>query len=393
MITDCLSAEELDILKKMKDSRAVSPLLLEAFKEGGFKYIYQTAKRDPELEICMRGNDDSIIIYYHNHILWELSLSNDRCRVSVSFNHARYCKDYHDKWEKLKKYGFDLNKSEFRLIPTYKTNKSGKQYLQGAVSSSNGKLNSYDVKNEKFATETLKVMKEIIDDFFDANKTTDYFKTDWNKDHPDNQIKINKKRKTPCIEKRWQQSLYRKMKDLHDGYYAYDLEFSQKFPNLDIRKKMEENVNEPDMLAIRYENHKPRAMVLIEVKSTWSACAGKSGIKKHLIGMNAYSKSDIFIPNRKKEAKQILEQYKELELISAETDTNIPERIDVERLLILTDNSIKEKEYTQEMKKENVYKSAIDYYKKNKSDIDDLARENDCKILMIEGKYWEDYRI
>lgn len=386
-----LTAKEMKMLKDMDDSRVVDELLLYAFKEGGFKEIYETAKKDPSLEICLRGNSGAIIIYYMNHKIWELSLKDGECVVSISFNHARYSIDYPKKLETLQGYGFGKNKT-LELRPYYKTNESGERYLAAVGYPSDGIIKSTDAVTSGFVEGTLKVLKAIVDDFFDPDKTTDYFKEDWNnKDNPE-KIEIKERSKSPCIEKRWQQSIFRKMKNAQDGYYAYDMEFSQKYPNGDIRKKME--TNEPDILAIRYENNEPKALVLVEVKSTRSACVGDCNIKKHLKGMKNYSDNTILVGKRVTEAKQMLEQFKELELLDDKVDIEILEN-KIERLLILTNNTIPGKEYTDEMKKDPKYQSAIDYYRNKRvtKGINACAKESDCQIRIIEDCYWEDYTI
>ena len=58
-----LTGKELSLLENMQDSRAVSSDLFNEFQNGGFRYLYELAKNDKALAICMRGNSDSIIIY------------------------------------------------------------------------------------------------------------------------------------------------------------------------------------------------------------------------------------------------------------------------------------------------------------------------------------------
>ncbi len=111
--------------------------------------------------------------------------------------------------------------------------------------------------------------------------------------------------KNKYIEKQRQHELFSVLTNAQDGYYVYDLEFSQKYDSVSSRTA-EGKQNHPDMLGIRYKNGLPKALVLIEVKSTEAACKDeKSGLDKHSDGMKKYLSSH-HMPEREKEAKVTL---------------------------------------------------------------------------------------
>lgn len=93
------------------------------------------------------------------------------------------------------------------------------------------------------------------------------------------------------IEKRRQQELFHILTHKKDGFYTYDLEQQQK-------GVIKAGQNLTDMLAVRYSKGVPKAMVLIEVKSTRRACMDKigskdnPGIETHINGMKEYIKSE-----------------------------------------------------------------------------------------------------
>lgn len=283
-----LNEDEIDKLNKTldKDNRAISEKLLMEFsdKEKGRFYEFNKFARGNknELAVCFRGNSDPeyITIYYNNHMFWQLSLVDNKCKVEINFDHARYYKtekeDYKDPMKALGKLGFDIE---------------GKEIKQ---KDSIGILDC--IKSEKFCEEFVKesynILIQIMNTFFDMNKKEDQFKHYAGIKQTD--------RKYSYIEKRWQQRLFQYYKKTNNDLFVYDLEFSQKFPSKEIRDKMHEIVNEPDMLAIRFnQNSEPEAIVLIEVKSTSNACTNdSSGIEKHLKGMKIYSEDERFMSNR-----------------------------------------------------------------------------------------------
>lgn len=374
-----LNEDEIDKLNKTldKDNRAISEKLLMEFsdKEKGRFYEFNKFARENknELAVCFRGNSapECITIYYNNHMFWQLSLVDNKCKVEINFDHARYYKtekeNYKDLMQEFGELGFDIKGKEIK-----------KKDSVGIL---------YCVKNERFCEKFIKdsynILMRIMDTFFDLNNKQDQFKFFAGIGQTN--------RKYSYIEKRWQQRLFRYYKNTNNGLFVYDLEFSQKFPSKKIRDKMHKIVNEPDMLAIRFnKNSEPEAMVLIEVKSTKEACTNdSSGVKKHLVGMKNYSADERFMANRRREAKEILRQYRDTGLYEALDSINLEEcnfeKLEVERLLILTDNVLPGK-----MKSNN---SAIDYYlstrSRKKIDINKIAHDNKCDICLIKGPYFE----
>lgn len=299
------------------DNRAVSKELMNELTNGGFKefvnFVKQSEKPNCEykLALCFRGNDnpDSVVIYYNNHMVWKLNIEkNGSLAVTISYNHARYSKDWKEKLELLcsKKFGF----------------KGKKEPEDGSI----GYLKAIgNIFSKNFVEDSFRILKPLIDDFFNTDLKFDYFKEENVKTHRN------------YIEKIRQQELYIEFDNLDNGLFVYDLEFAQ--------KRVEEvslNKNQPDMLGIRFKNGKPEKRVFIEVKSTEAAVRNlKSGLKKHLIGMEEYIKDEVAISNRIKEAYQIFEQYKQLNLRNV-TNVNanvLDTKLPIEIRFILTDEA------------------------------------------------------
>lgn len=379
-----LTENEKNSLKDMPDSRNISDKLMEAFikEDGAFKSFWDFVKGHDDLAVCFRGNSDpkSIIIYHFNHVVWELYITKHppKNRVNINLDHARYLENYEKKcqehFERLqdlssnsKKEKISINeKTAIRGTLTYKTNSPySKDFVE----------KTYDL-----------IVKEMMGSYFNPKMKTDYFQN----------ICKDSKNKPLYVEKRWQQSLFKEFqkfqKDNDRRLFIYDLEFSQRFPNRDIRNKCKNFINEPDMLGVRYkENGKIVSLVLIEVKSTETACDGNSGIETHLSKMYRYSGEahkgetsfPIFIQNRKKDMPKILKRYKELNILPEVIQ--IPQEscddILVERLLILTNCVVPESEKNAQ--------SAIDYFNRHKGKIEKCANENHCDIWLVTGNYYD----
>lgn len=379
-----LTEDEKNLLKDMPDSRNISDELMKAFiKEGGaFKSFWDFVKGHDDLAVCFRGNSEpeSIIIYHFNHVVWELYItkSSPENRVKINLDHARYLENY-------EKYQKDLEKLQ---DPSFKSNKK-----KISINEKTAKLGTLTYKTNnsysKHFVETTYdlIVKEMMGSYFNPKMKTDYFQN----------ICKDRKNKPLYVEKRWQQSLFKKFQKFQEDndrrLFIYDLEFSQRFPNRDIRNKCKDFINEPDMLGVRYKkNGKIVSLVLIEVKSTETACKGNSGIKAHLRKMYRYSGEarngetsfPIFIQNRKKDMPEILKRYKELNILPE--IIQIPQEscddILVERLLILTNCVVPESE-------KKAKKSAIDYFKENKGKIEEWAPKYRCDIWQVEGNYYD----
>jgi hypothetical protein len=315
-----------------EDCRAISLDLLEKLQNGGFaefvNFVRKTEKEDLEykLALCFRGNNnpESVVIYYHNNMVWKLNVArNKKLKVTISFNHARYTENWKEKLEILhEKYNFAQNKNLEDII---KRKKDNNEIEIGYLTAQS---DSFD---KNFVEGTFNdVLKPIINDFFNPDLKFDYFK---NKDE----------NHRVYLEKTKQQELYLKFNNTKNGLLIYDLEFAQKRV-----KNVEENKNQPDMLGVKYKNEKIEKLVFVEVKSTESAVIEKkSGLIKHIDGMETYLKDKNAINNRMIEANKILNNYKDLKLRNiknVQSFSNLP----IEIRVILTND-------------------AIEYFKRNKS--------------------------
>ena len=402
-------AEEV-VLKNMEDHRFVFPDYLEkAFFEKGLcefiKFVIEhnkTAGVDEKLAVLLRGNNDSIIIYENNHKIWELSLSEKVCKVSFNFDHARYTQKWPQKLAELKKLGFVLpthdpakmlsESSPIMIVRNKKGMVTGGSI--GVISCTKPKFSKDFVKG------SYKIIHELQKDFF-KEQLYDFFRLEVAKKYPEAKD-VNGAGSNEYVEKRWQQRLFFHFNDMNTGYYAYDLEFSQKYPDSEFVKKYAKKNgqeyasvkakeikqklggNEPDILAIRYENWEPKALVFIEVKSTKTACESKSsGVKSHMEGMSKYSKEPILMKKRRIDAYKSLQQYKSMGLINKSIDIkSIPENLPIKNVLLFTNAKVSEKG----KKKPN----SLDFFKNNWKDIEELSKKNKCEVWITKNNYWDE---
>ncbi len=237
---------------------------------------------------------------------------------------------------------------------------------------------------KEFIKKNFEIVKGLIRDFFDTSEAhvVDHFKELVKKEY-ECVGKGNSGSRT-LIEKIWQQRLYFEYQNLQDGLFAYDLEFSQPYPKKTVRDKYA--TNEPDMFAVRFEAGKPVSLVMIEVKSTKSACVGNSGIEKHLCGMLAYSEEEIFMKRRRKDARRMIEQLNYFGLIPNAPHgfkmTELPDDIKVERILLLTNN------YSSEAREEDG--GARQYFDENKEMVRKFAKMYNCQIVLANSLYTEE---
>lgn len=414
-----LTTEEQVVLEDMEDHRYVSESLENAFIKGGLsefkKFVLEengkTRDKHKKLAILLRGNNNKIIVYKDNHKIWELSTSKVsknviKFKVSFDFNHARYSKDWPDKLDILldhsdKGLGFDLPKHTKTqdLIdggPVLVTKNKKGNVIGGEIGTISCTRESFD---GEFVKKSYSIISGFIDDFF-KSQDVDYFREKISEKYPEVR-KIEGSGSANYVEKRWQQRLLFHFDHLQNGYYAYDLEFSQKFPDADYVKKYAkkngnkylsvnaENIkkklgtNEPDMLAIKFDAEQvPEALVLIEVKSTESACKGKtSGVEKHMMGMDKYSKQEIFMKKRREDAYKSLCQYKKMGIIKEDIEIKkLSENISVEKVLLLTNANVPDKKKHQ---------GALKYFEDNKSKILKWSKKYDCKVWTTNSNYWD----
>ena len=305
----------------MDDNRCISPDFLDAFLEKGpLEAFLNKVHEDESLELCFRGN--FVEIYYKNQMLWKIyeKDKNGLFKVQVSLIKSI------EESERL--IIADELKTKYKNFIIYEKNGALKRYPDITMP-------SFD---KRFVEETSRLLKPMLDKYF-----------------------VGKKGNCIHLEKIRQQQIFTYLKDKKDGFYAYDMEFHQKYQD-NSTKKSEGKQNEPDLFAIRYSGGKPQAVVLIEVKSTREACRDTNknpGIITHIDGMDKY-RSKPYMENRKVEACDILNAYKKMGL--HETPEIIPETKDLckdEMIMILTDK-------------------AVDFYNDNKKIIEE--NKKDCII-------------
>ena len=174
------------------------------------------------------------------------------------------------------------------------------------------------------------ILKPMFGSYFKAaekKSAIDYFKKE-------EKVTVSGKK-----EKVEQQNLYRRFVNTHDGYYFYDLEFAQRHENMSSLLG-DKNNNKPDMWGLHFgAEMKPDRIVVVEVKCTEAAMKGGSGIVTHLQKMKNYDK----LPERRKEACQLMNHYAMLELRglnnSIEFDYDDFKKLPVEIMLIFTDDA------------------------------------------------------
>lgn len=251
------------------DHRALNKPALKKFLPGGSHraFIELVHNHSEELAFCFRGNSHGqATIYYRNHIVFRIKAQGG---IEFDFGHARYLETANqrklkeDLEKELKKFGFDLKEDQ------------------------DGGLVSAPPPEKPVELEPLyEAVKQAIESFSEKKGLT---------------------------EKLVQQKLFLSCKELENGYYFYDMEFSQP------ESKMLECTNQPDMLAIRFdEKGKPKSLVFVEVKSTEDALKGPSGIRSHVLGMESYP--DWLLPIRGRDACNILNQYIDVGLLKGRSE-------------------------------------------------------------------------
>ncbi len=402
-----LTPEEKQALFSLPDKRNVRNELFNAFvsENGKFRPFYDKVCEKPgELVACFRGNgkQENITIYHFNHMVFDLYMTKRpvRYKVAINYDHARYLERKDDKllfMDELEKIGFgrkDINAqySVGKLICDF--GKATEELKDGNGNAAENAENYKDSDNYKVGKKIVDRLYEIIveqmmSSYFNPQIDRDCFKPS----------DANTKTKSPCVEKRWQQSLFNHYKSIDsngNGLYVYDLEFSQAFPGVTLRSKMKSVVNEPDMLGIRFENGIAKALVLIEVKSTMSAATGSSGIGEHLRGMYLYALERKLMHNRWNDAREILKRYQSMGVFPAQINLNdenvfadIAENLDVpvERILLLTNANIPETNGNRD----NI--SAIDYYKLNEKYINNLLKKYHTELVIAEGDYYDTFKL
>lgn len=283
--------------EKDKDCRAIKEDFLLKFTEGYepktdepndirlYEFI-KLVKENPELTFCFRGNSNSgeqVCIYRNNHAMFTITPKE----LYFDPNHLRYCENWEPRLKELVK-KFNNENVPYPIL----IQKKEKGEIRYSAEIKNRKLSRPIDKSLCGQLEKLyDFLTEIFDVYFnydekDENKKINYFKK-WFCDN-DYKGKFSVKPYKPRqLEKVRQQQLFAVMKEQKDGYFFYDMEFQQQHEDKEKQKADEYN-NKPDMLAIRFEAGKPKALVFVEVKCKREALRGTSGLEKHVECMENY---------------------------------------------------------------------------------------------------------
>ena len=362
-----------EIVKEIsdKDCRALSPEFFDEFMPGGKYHIFVelVMKYHDELEFCFRGNNEpseAVCIYYNNHLVYKIEANGN---ITINFDHARYS-DYEKYWTLINhKYGFNKMADEVPTIKVTKKKEKGKISYYTSVGYITSKYND-EIKNNVENIYVNCIRKMLIDSFdmISENCRTDKFRAHENRRKPYRGKLPQSGRKKPYwIEKIRQQQIFSRMKFQKDGYFFYDMEFSQKSKD-DSDEYKEALSNEPDMMAIHFnEEGVPDRFAFVEVKSTESAYNNKkSGMVNHLQKMKGYRKDSL--KDRLREAALILFQYDKLGIYNIEVNR--------EKLLDLADN-----------RHENLFvftDEAVEEFHKDKSEDIREFKDNDVKITDVD---------
>lgn len=293
---------------KENSTRVINELFEEALRKGILEPVTQMVRDNNDLIMCFRGK--YINIYYRGHSLFRIEQMGHKkhpyYKVFFNFNHARYTENWEEVLEQLEAIGYSLNHKNHDI--------RNKENIVSAI---------VKLPNRDFWNKSKIILSKLIDDYFsvDDNKLYDYLKM----------CKDENKRKH--IEKQRQQKIAIANTNCDNGYFIYDIEYTQA-----RNSKDEKNSGRFDMLALRVENKIPVELVLIELKSTESACTSNSGINKHYEDLKQYSNNLEYMKVRKKEAIGIFNTYSSLNIISA---NKIEEAVNfkVKILFIFTDTA------------------------------------------------------
>ena len=100
--------------------------------------------------------------------------------------------------------------------------------------------------------------------------------------------------------------------------------------------------------------------------------------------------------NRFADAEKILKRYQVMGKIPSDIEIAVPQDINIERILILTDYKIEEGEYNPPKRSAVAYFDAVNQYYRNRKDnnwILENAKENQSDIWIMSGQYFEDFKV
>lgn len=282
-------------------SRMINKDFLNDLSKDGFLSPVTELVRKHQDELMMAFRGDYINIYYRGHSLYKIEKQVQAYKVTFDFNHSRYTKEHDSILKKLMNLGMQLpsqrKEVKYESMCFY-IDKAGKEKKK--LTSSSGKnlitkkipVASEDI-DKKFWDNSYKLLKQAIDDYFDPEKKEDYFK--------DASCKGELSSKKLYLEKQRQQSIALANRATENGYFVYDIEYSQ--PN---EKQGDEKSGCFDLLALKFEGQKAKQLLLIEVKTTKEACTGSSGVDKHKEDMDKYITNTEVINVRRKEAEDVM---------------------------------------------------------------------------------------
>lgn len=148
--------------------RAIEEDFIKKFEKDGifenFLKFVKLPKYNKDLILLFRNSSGNATIYYRNHKVFELS---NKGVVAISFNHARYSKNYSKYIDILIDYGFRQKEGSIEICPQ------------------NGSIGVLKSKRGKFALNEIvelyeKCIKNYLNDYFNASNTKskvmDYFK-------------------------------------------------------------------------------------------------------------------------------------------------------------------------------------------------------------------------
>ena len=235
--------------------------------------------------LCFRGT--AATLYYRCHQLLKIRSSRTVLIGEFDFGHARFTHNYKQILAKL--HSLRVDASGFSDQDVHSSNRYVRFCLTGEQAVTPHKLK-----------EILQIYKNLIDDFLDPSKVTFAF-------NPKNRCK-----KSNNLEKDRQQQLYAAY-FLQDDLTYYDLEYAEHYAEKDgVHGRY-------DLLGLR-RNGDCYTLLLTELKSTSSACFGKSGVSDHERDTLQYLNSSL-IDARKVEACQTLKLL--CEIFGKEYPTNL----------------------------------------------------------------------
>ena len=327
------------------DCRALSLAFFSDFMLGKKYHVFVELvnKYRDELVLCFRGNNkptEAVCIYYNNHLVYKIESNGI---ITINFNHARYSPNYREYW-KLINHTYGYNKSAIdnpRISVTEKKSTNGKISYYTGIGYISTQFN--DDIHDNIENIYVNCIRKMLIDSFDVSYQTDQFRATANK-YAAYKGKLSQTgNKSLWLEKVRQQQLFSRIKYQKEGYFLYDLEFSQKKMD-DLEDQAECLSNEPDMLAVYFDSTgNPDRFAFVEVKSTDKAYSGDSGMVAHLKKMRKYPVE--YLEARLREAALIIQQYKELGLYNISREVLKEEfsklaKKNYESLFIFTDKAV-----------------------------------------------------